>query len=161
MLYCKKRRRRAYFLCHIPKGNDVIACKSMSLIAKTRRHNIFDLAGSSRTAGVQRQQFDHRETRGRNNQIFHAVHQRMTAISAVDCEITATSVPWYVVSQEVMTTKVDCDKGCKIAPRNNQQKIHPIASTRATIRHPIARRTMMSTFFMSYCDEQTTTSTLF
>jgi hypothetical protein len=46
----------------------------------------------------------------------------MTAISAVDHEITAMSVPWYVVLQEAMTTKVDCDKGCKIAPRNNQQK---------------------------------------
>ena len=32
-----------------------------------------------------RQWFNHRETRGRNNQILYAVHQRMTAISAVDC----------------------------------------------------------------------------
>ena len=43
---------------------------------------------------------------------------------------TATSVPWYVVSQEAMTTKVDCDKGCEIAPRNNQPNIlHRIART--------------------------------
>jgi hypothetical protein len=60
--------------------------------------------------------------RGCNNQNFHAVDQRMTAISTVDREITATSVPWYVVLQEVMTTKVDCDEGCEIAPRNSQQK---------------------------------------
>jgi hypothetical protein len=41
---------------------------------------------------------------------------------------TATSVPWYVVSQEAMTTKVDCNKGCEIAPRNNQPNIlHRIA----------------------------------
>ena len=97
---------------------------------------------------MQRQWFDHRETRGRrNNQIFHAVNQRMTAISAVDRETTTTSVPWYVVLPEAMTTKVDCDVGCKIAPRNNQQKIHRIASTRATSRHPIARRTVMSIFY--------------
>ena len=43
---------------------------------------------------------------------------------------TATSVPWYVVSQEAMTTKVDCDEGCEIAPRNNQPNIlHRIART--------------------------------
>jgi hypothetical protein len=108
----------------------------------------FDVAGSSHTAGVQRQWFDNRETRGqRNNQFFHAVHQRMIAISAVDCEITATSVPWYLVLQEAMTTKVDCDEGCKIAPRNNRQKIHRIASTRETSCHPIARRVMMNIFY--------------
>ena len=28
-------------LRHTPKGDDVIACESMSLIAKTRRHNSF------------------------------------------------------------------------------------------------------------------------
>ena len=39
--YRKKRRQRAYFLRHIPKGDDVIACESMSIIAKTRQHNIF------------------------------------------------------------------------------------------------------------------------
>ena len=33
---------------------------------------------------------------------------------------TATSVPWYVVLQEAMTTKVDFNEGCEIAPRNNQ-----------------------------------------
>ncbi len=72
---------------------------------------------------MQRQWFDHRETQGqRNNQIFHAVNQRMTAISAVDRETMTTSVPWYVVLPEAMTTKVDCNMGCEIAPRNNQQK---------------------------------------
>ena len=71
----------------------------------------------------------------------------MTAISAVDRETTTTSVPWYVVLPEAMTTKVDCDVGCEIAPRNNQQKIHRIASTRAASRHPIARRTVMSIFY--------------
>ena len=29
------------FLRHIPKGDDVIGCKSISIIAKTRRHNFF------------------------------------------------------------------------------------------------------------------------
>ena len=70
---------------------------------------------------------------------------------------TAMSVPWYVVSQEAMTTKVDCNEGCKIAPRNNQQNIfHCIARTRATSRHwdtqpLIARKTMMIISFMSCC----------
>ena len=121
-LYCKKRQPRAYLLHHIPKGDDVIACESMSIVAKTQQQNIFDVAGSSCTAGVQWQWFDHCETRGRNKQFFHAVHQKMTAISTVNREITATSVPWYVVLQEGMMTKVDCDEGCEIAPRNNQQK---------------------------------------
>jgi hypothetical protein len=72
----------------------------------------------------------------------------------------ATSVPWYLVLQEVMTTKVDCDKGCKITPGNNQQNLfHRIARTRATSHHSIARRTMMSMFFMLYRNEQTTTTT--
>jgi hypothetical protein len=122
MSYCKKRRRRAYFLRNIPKGDDVIACESMSLIAKMQQHNNFDVAESSRTAGVQRQQFDHRKTQGRNNQIFHAVNQRMTATSTVDRETTATSIPWYVILQGAMTTKVDCNEGCEIPPCNNQQK---------------------------------------
>jgi hypothetical protein len=26
---------------------------------------------------------------------------------------TATSIPWYVVSQEAMTTKVDCNEGAR------------------------------------------------
>ena len=44
--YRKKRRQRAYFLrCHIPKCDDVIACESMSIIAKTRQHNIFWCCG--------------------------------------------------------------------------------------------------------------------
>ncbi len=70
---------------------------------------------------------------------------------------TATSVPWYVVSQEAMTTKVDCDKGCKIAPRNNQQNIlHCIPRTQATSRHCdtqplIARKTTMMVSCMLCC----------
>jgi hypothetical protein len=68
-------------------------------------------------------------------------------MSAVDREITTTSVPWCVVWQEAMTTKVDCNEGCEIAPRTNQQNNHRIASMRATSRHPIARRTMMSIFY--------------
>ena len=94
MLYREKRRQRAYFLRHIPLGDDLIACQSMSLITKMQRHNNFDVVGSSHTAWVQWQQFDHRKTRGRNNQIFHAVNQRTTATSADDREIPATSVPW-------------------------------------------------------------------
>jgi hypothetical protein len=85
----------------------------------------------------------------------------MAAISAVDREITTTSVPWYVVSPEAMSKKVDCNVGCEIAPRNNQQKIHRIVSMRATSRHAIARRTMMSIFLFSCRDEQTTTNTFF
>ena len=71
---------------------------------------------------------------------------------------TATSVPWYVVLQEAMTTKVDCDEGCEIAPRNNQPNIlHRIARTRATSRHCdtrllIARKTTMIVSFMSCCE---------
>ena len=70
---------------------------------------------------------------------------------------TATSVPWYVVLQEAMTTKVDCDEGCKIAPRNNQQNIfHCITRTRVTSPHCntrplIARKTTMIVSFMSCC----------
>jgi hypothetical protein len=70
---------------------------------------------------------------------------------------TATSVPWYVVSQEAMMTMVDCNKGCKIAPCNNQQNIfHRIARTRATSRscntRPlIARKTTMIVSFMLCC----------
>ena len=95
--------------------------------------------------------------RERNNQIFHAVHQRKTAISAVDREKPATSVPWYVVSQEAMMTKVECDEGCEIAPRNNQQKIlHCITRRQVISRHCdtrplIARRTTMIVSFMSCC----------
>ncbi len=33
------------FLRHIPNGNDVVACESMSIIAKTWRHNIFWCCG--------------------------------------------------------------------------------------------------------------------
>ena len=71
---------------------------------------------------------------------------------------TATSVPWYVVLQEAMTTKVDCDEGCEIAPRNNQPNIlHRIARTRATSRHCdtrllIARKTTMIVSFMLCCE---------
>jgi hypothetical protein len=69
----------------------------------------------------------------------------------------ATSVPWswYMVLQEVMTTKVDCNEGCEIAPRNNQQNIfHCIARTRATSRHwdtrpLIARKTTMIVSFIA------------
>ena len=72
----------------------------------------------------------------------------------------ATGVPWswYIVSQEAMTTKVDCNEGCEIAPRNNQQNIlHRIARTRATSRHCntrllIARKTTMIVSFMSCCE---------
>ena len=79
-LYCKKQLRRAYFLRHIAKGDDAIACKSMSFIARTQatgRHcdtrpliarrmtmivsfmlcrersnnnNVFDIVSSGRTA---------------------------------------------------------------------------------------------------------------
>ena len=75
---------------------------------------------------------------------------------------TATSVPWYVVSQVAMTTKVDCKKGCEIAQRNNQQNIfHCIARTQAVSRHSIARRTTMVVFFTSHWDERATTTTFF
>jgi hypothetical protein len=73
---------------------------------------------------------------------------------------TATSVPWYVVSQEAMTTKVDCDEGCEIAPRNNQPNIlHRIARTRATSRHCntrslIARKTNDPIFYVVLQKEQ-------
>ena len=111
------------FLRHIPNGDDAIACESMSLIPKTRRHNIFWCCKKqSYCRGAMTAIRPSRDARRCNNQIFHAVHQRMTAISAVDREITATSVPWYVVLPEAMTTKVDCNKGCEMAPRNNQQK---------------------------------------
>jgi hypothetical protein len=73
----------------------------------------------------------------------------MTAISAVDREIMATSVPWFIVLQEAMTMKVDCDEGCKIAPRNNQQKKSSHREYASNSRHPIARRTMMSIFYCS------------
>ena len=40
-----RKKQPAYFLRHIPKGNDVIACESMSIIAKTRQYNIFWCCG--------------------------------------------------------------------------------------------------------------------
>ena len=36
MAYRKKRRQRAYFLRHIAKGDDAIACESMSIIVRTQ-----------------------------------------------------------------------------------------------------------------------------
>ena len=75
---------------------------------------------------------------------------------------TATSVLWYIVSQEVMTMKVDCNEGCEITPRNNQQNIfHRIARTQAISRHSIARRTTMVVFFTSHCVERVTITTFF
>ncbi len=160
--YCKKRQRRAYFLRHITKGNHAITCKSMFIIAKTRQHNICWCCGSSRIAREQQQWFNHRKTWGCKKQNFHDGHQRMTAISAVDREITATSVHWYVVLQEAMTTKVDCNEGCEIALRNNQQNIfHRIMRTQAISRHSIVRTTTMVVFFTSHRNERAMTTTFF
>ena len=137
------------FLRHIPNGNDVIACASMSIIAKTRRHNMFWCFGKqlycrgattvirpSRDGRTQQSNFSFCPSKDDSNKRYWLWD------NGNECALVRR------------IARSDDDKDWlqrgMLRDRATQQptkQIHCIASTRATSHHPIARRTMMSIFY--------------
>ncbi len=148
--YSKKRQQQAYFLPRIPKGDNIIACKSMSIIAKTRQHNIFWCCGKQSYC------------RGATTVIWPSRDAR-TQQSKFSCcpskdDSNKHCWSWDNGKERTLVRRIarsDDDKGWLrrgMRDRAIQQptkKIHRIASTRATSRHPITRRTMISIFCCS------------
>ena len=88
--------------------------------------------------------------------IFYAVHQRMTEISAVD---PVDNCNKHTLVHHITRSNDNSNPPYVYVLPNDPNIFHRIARMRATSRHPIARRMMLSVFFMSYPDERVTMTT--
>ncbi len=86
----------------ISQESTTMSISSMSYHEKSNNSYIFVVERGSHIArSLQQQWASRRETWGRNNQTLHML---------LIAWITATSILWYIVLQEAMTTMVDCNK---------------------------------------------------